>query len=113
MKEVKRKQKEEKKLNIEKSLNKVVSWAVLIPTIGLILFMFVQSFAGIIHLTQELFQIVSTSNYENLHHQSIVWLQTVATIVILVKAYKVLISYVKTHHLSIKYLLEISFTAHY
>lgn len=46
-----------------------------------------------------------------MHTQSTHWLQAVATIVILVKAYKILMSYVKTHHLSIKYLLEINFTA--
>jgi hypothetical protein len=47
----------------------------------------------------------------DLHEQVTQWLQTVATVAILVKAYKVLMSYVKTHHLSIKYLLEINLTA--
>lgn len=101
---------------IEKKLNKLVSFAVLLPAIWLIIFMFVQTFMWAADTIGHFFDMISWvpdwwKQPPSFHDQAIWWLQNVATIVILVKAYKILMSYVKTHHLSIKYLLEINFTA--
>ncbi len=107
---------EKKKITIEKKLNKLVSLAVLLPAIWLIIFMFFQTIMWVAHFIVWIFQPfikpwLEGINTLDMHTQSTHWLQAVATIVILVKAYKILMSYVKTHHLSIKYLLEINFTA--
>lgn len=102
-------------MKLEDRLNKLVSLAVLLPAIWLILFMFFQSFVWFFHSWTNLFNFLSwaksITETPSFHTQALGWLQAVATIVILVKAYRILISYVKTHHLSIKYLLEINFTA--
>lgn len=106
-------------MRVEERLNKLVSFAVLMPAIWLIFFMFFQTLMWFIHSWKNFIHFimwwwlwwVTPESIPNFHEQAISWLQTVATIVILVKAYKILMSYVKTHHLSIKYLLEINFTA--
>ena len=105
-----------KKKIIEKKLDNLVSFAVLIPAIGLIAFMFMQTFMWLYHWWSNLINLIIWSWVwpdapPDFHTQAINWLQAVATIVILVKAYKILMSYVNNHHLSIKYLLEINFTA--
>lgn len=101
---------------LEKKLDKLVSIAVLLPAIWLIIFMFVQTFMWAGDTIGHMINMFSWGlewweKPPSFHDQAIWWLQAVATIVILVKAYKVLMSYVKTHHLSLKYVLEINFTA--
>ncbi len=107
-------------MKLEKRLNGIVSLAVLLSAIGLIIFMFVQSAMGIVNFVMGFIALFSadilnqpggSGDAAGVHTQVTQWLQAVATVVILVKAYKVLMSYVKTHHLSIRYLLEINFTA--
>ncbi len=96
---------------VEELLDKVVSYAVLIPTVVLILFMFLHSTIGVVIFSREILRMFYSGEIINFHSQAIMWLEVVATIVILVKAYKVLMAYFKNHHLSVKYLMEITFTA--
>jgi hypothetical protein len=96
---------------VEEFLDKVVSYAVLIPTVVLILFMFLHSTIGVLIFSREILSMFYSGEIVNFHSQAIMWLEVVATIVILVKAYKVLMAYFKNHHLSVKYLMEITFTA--
>lgn len=101
----------DKEQRIEEFLDKIVSYAVLIPTVVLILFMFSHSIVGILNFSRDILGMLYSGGNVNFHSQATIWLEIVATIVILVKAYKVLMAYFKNHHLSVKYLMEITFTA--
>ncbi|MBU1044583.1 MAG: hypothetical protein KJ915_09350 [Candidatus Omnitrophica bacterium] len=99
------------KNNTEAILDKYASYAALIPAISLIIFMLMHAFLGILNFAHDISRMINTRDFGNFHPQSLIWLEVVATIIILLKAYKVLMSYVKNHHLMLKDLLEITFTA--
>ena len=51
------------------------------------------------------------SNEEFLNESSKMALHAIAEVLILIKAYRILVSYLKTHHISVEYIVEISIIA--
>jgi len=81
---------------IVKSIDSLFSFFILMTIIGLVLF------AG--HAIFEMYKSVFELKIAEI-------LYDVAIIIILVKAYKVLLFYMQSHHVSVKYILEISIIA--
>lgn len=92
------------------SLDKVFSFFILLVILMLAIYMLVRILVGgeyLFHglLTGELL------NHEILDEFSRDALRWIAEMIILIKAYRILVSYVKTHHVSVEYIVEISIIA--
>lgn len=94
-----------------KYMNKAVSLYVFIAAIALVIFMMYLTLTEFGAFIDTLWNTQALeSSARSVANQLIrtEFLHTIANIVILVKAYKILISYAKTHHVNPKYLIEIA-----
>lgn len=95
-------------------LNYCISFVAFITAVSLVLFMLIAFLTGTYDITllmidsisldpterQDLFNMVNTN-----------FLHTIAVLIILMKAYRILVEYMRNHHVDIKYIVEIAIIA--
>lgn len=95
-------------------MNKSVSLYAFGMAVALVIYMVI-SFAGsainLISNFPELWNSAMGKAGEGVINSEIVILHGIAFTVVLIKAYRILISYAKTHHINLKYVVEISVIA--
>lgn len=95
-------------------LNACVSFVAFITATALVLFMLIEFLTGTYDVV---LQMLDTIFLEPAERQAIFnevnsqFLHTVAILIILMKAYRILVEYMKNHHVDIKYIVEITIIA--
>lgn len=96
---------------ITKILDKSVSIFLLITAISLVVFMFIQVGFELIDLFHNMIEVQTADNANRgslLNKLNAEYLHGVALIILLVKAYKIVMSYADDHHIDIRYMVEIA-----
>lgn len=91
-------------------LDKLFSGFVLMAIVLLAVYMFVRIGVSGLHFLEGVFSGELLNN-DTLDAFSGSALQSIAEVIVLIKAYRILISYVHTHHVSVEYIVEISIIA--
>lgn len=94
-----------------KKLNKATSFFLLVATIALVVFMVGQTFFIVTDIYYNFIEILSVAPKERfalVSKLNIEYLHMVSLMILIVKAYKILTSYVGDHHVDIKYMIEIA-----
>lgn len=95
-------------------LNGCVSFVVFITTLSLVIYMLIAFVSGVFDVSLLMFDTVFLEPAER---QKVLtginsdFLHNIALLLILMKAYRVLVEYMRYHHIDIKYMVEIGFIA--
>ncbi len=98
--------------DIHYRFDKIVTFYTYGAVAGLVLYMIISLYSGFVGIISEIPTIIQSGglSHESIAIQKVV-LHTIAFTIILIKAYSVLMSYAKTKHLNLKFLLEIGIIA--
>lgn len=95
-------------------LNGCVSFVVFITTLTLVIYMLIAFVSGVFDVSLLMFDTVFLEPAER---QSVLntinadFLHNIAVLIILMKAYRILVEYMRNHHINIKYMVEIGIVA--
>ena len=97
------------------SMNLIVSGYVYVITLTLLIYMLATLFDGLQFVASSIFNLefIDGNMPDGVTHEQMQasLLHTIAFAIVLVKAYKILQSYAETHHINLKYLIEIAIIA--
>lgn len=95
-------------------LNGCVSFVVFITTLALVIYMLIAFVSGVFDVSLLMFDTVFLEPAERqslLNGINADFLHNIAVLLILMKAYRILVEYMRYHHIDIKYMIEIGITA--
>ncbi len=95
-------------------LNGCVSFVVFITAFSLVIYMLIAFVSGVYDVSLLMFDTVflePAKRQEVLNQINADFLHNIAVLIILMKAYRILVEYMRNHHINIKYMVEIGIVA--
>ena len=95
-------------------LNGCISFVAFITTLSLVVYMLIAFVTGMFDISMVMFETVflePTERQAILNGVNADFLHNIAVLLILMKAYRILVEYMRHHHIDIKYMVEIAIIA--